>query len=182
MNNQNLGPGEILKWELTRWLIITVSIIPGVVGIVFRFLVLRWLVGESKGFFRILERVTIEYPRGLRIGRRAGLNIGCWINARGGVTIGNNVIIGPYCVIHSANHRMDNLETPIAIQGYENKPVCIEDDVWIGARVVILPGVTIGEKAVVGAGSVVTKDIPSKAVAVGNPAQVIRMRTNSQAS
>jgi acetyltransferase-like isoleucine patch superfamily enzyme len=169
---------QILTWELIRWLVVPLSIVPGVAGIIIRYVVLRWLVKESRGFFRVLERVTIEYPEGLSLGRGVGLNLGCWINARGGVTIGDNVIMGPYCVIHSANHRLDQLNVPVQQQGFEEKPVRIGNNVWLGARVTVLPGVTIADNAVVGAGAVVTKDIPSNAIAFGNPAHVIRLRTD----
>jgi acetyltransferase-like isoleucine patch superfamily enzyme len=170
--------GQILKWELIRWLVVLPSAIPGVTGIFLRYAILRWFVKESWGFFRVLERVMIEYPGGLSIGRQVGLNTGCWINARGGVALGDDVIVGPYCVIHSANHRLDRLDVPTRRQGYEEKPVFIGRNVWLGARVTVLPGVTIGDNAVIGAGAVVARDIPPNAIAVGNPARVIRTRTD----
>ncbi len=168
--------GRALKWESTRWIVICLGFIPGATGIFIRYLVLRWLIGNSKGFFKILERVTILYPDKLNIGRDTSFNTGCWINAAGGITIGDNVLIGPNCIIHSANHKIDRLDVPIRKQGYEYLPVIIESDVWIGANATILPGTSIGPSAVIGAGSVVTKDIPPCAVAVGNPARVIKMR------
>jgi len=167
---------QALKWELIRWVVIPLSFIPGVVGIILRYIALRWLFKESSNFFRILERVTIEYPGGLSIGANVGINAGCWINARGGVTIGDDVIIGPYCIIHSANHRIGELDKPVQQQGFEEKPVYIGNNVWLGARVIVLPGVTIGDNAVVGAGAVVTKNIPPNATVAGNPARIIRMR------
>lgn len=118
----------------------------------------------------------IEYRRNLRIGKNSAWNWGCWINALGGIEIGSNVIIGPYCIIHSANHTFDDIARPIILQGYEKKPVRIGDDCWLGANVIVLPGVTIGRGSIIGAGSVVTKDIPPYSVAVGNPAKVIRSR------
>jgi galactoside O-acetyltransferase len=169
---------EIIKWELIRWLVISLSIVPGIVGVVLRYLLLGLLIGEKRGFFRIFERVTLEYLHGLSLGRGAGINTGCWINARGRVSIGDDTILGPYCVIHSANHRMDQLDIPIQHQGFEHKPVTLGNNVWLAARVTVLPGVSIGDNAVIGAGAVVTKDIPANAVAVGNPARVIRLRTD----
>ncbi len=177
MNKLSLG--EILKWEFIRWIIIISGIVPGVVGVGLRYILLRFLIGNSKGFFRIFERVIIEYPKGLNLGHNAGINAYCWINARGGVSIGDDTILGPYCVIHSANHRMDQLDVPLQFQGHEPQEVHIGKNVWLGARVTVLPGVSIGDNAVVGAGAVVTKDICPYAVAVGNPAHVIRMRTES---
>jgi acetyltransferase-like isoleucine patch superfamily enzyme len=122
----------------------------------------------------------VGHRRNLRVGKNSGWNWGCWINAYGGITIGSNVIIGPYCVIHSANHIFADTTIPINKQGFEKLPVKIEDDCWLGAKVIVLPGVTIGKGCVIGAGSVVTHDIPEYSVAVGNPAKVIRSRKNRQ--
>ncbi len=169
---------EVLGWELVRWVMILSGVVPGVIGVAARFVLFRFLFGGSNGFFRIFERVIVEYPRGLRLGRDVGINAGCWINARGGVSIGDNTILGPYCVIHSANHRIEQLNIPVQYQGYEHKAVDIGSNVWIAARVTVLPGVSIGDNVVIGAGSVITKDVPINAVVAGNPARVIRMRTD----
>lgn len=93
------------------------------------------------------------------------------------ITIGNCVMIGPYTRIFTQNHRYDDPDTPMFQQGYDSKPVIIEDDVWIGANCTILPGVRIGKGSVIGAGAVVTKDIPAFSVAGGVPAKVIKKRT-----
>jgi maltose O-acetyltransferase len=86
-------------------------------------------------------------------------------------------MMGPEVVILTMNHRFDRLDVPIRCQGNSlAKPVVIEDDVWIGRRVVILPGVTIHRGAVIGAGAVVTKDVPEYAVAGGNPTHVLKYR------
>jgi acetyltransferase-like isoleucine patch superfamily enzyme len=122
----------------------------------------------------------IEYRHNLKVGKNSAWNWGCWINAMGGIEIGSNVIIGPYCVIHSANHKFNDINQPILFQGYERLSVKIKDDCWLGANVIVLPGVTIGKGCVIGAGSVVTKDIPEYSVAVGNPAKVIRSRLKSE--
>lgn len=170
------SPIDLLKWEISRWIIILLSTIPGGVGIITRYLILTLLLGKTNGFFRILERVTIEYPENMSIGNGVGLNTGCWINASGGVTLGDNVIIGPNCVIHSANHRTDQLDAPIRLQGFNYKEVRIEDDVWIGANTTVLSGISIGHGSIIGAGSVVTKNIPPLVVAAGNPARIIKSR------
>ena len=178
MHKSDFKIGRALKWESIRWIVICLGFIPGATGILIRYLILRWLIGNSKGFFTILERVTILYPDNLKVGHHTSFNTGCWINAAGGVTIGDNVLIGPNCIIHSANHKIDRLDIPIRQQGYDYLPVVIASDVWIGANTTILPGTSIGLSAVIGAGSVVTKDIPPFAVAVGNPARVIRLRNS----
>lgn len=112
----------------------------------------------------------------LRLGKDSGWGFGCFINAGGGVSIGNNVLIGPHVVIHSLNHVYQDAGCLIRLQGHVKRPVVIEDDTWIGAAAVILPGVHIGKGAVVGAGSVVSKDVPAFGVVVGNPAVLIKER------
>jgi len=91
------------------------------------------------------------------------------------ITIGNNVLIGPNVVISSASHNVDyrirNRDNDMDITG---APVVIEDNVWIGANVTVMPGVTIGRHSVVGAGSVVTRDVPPDTIVAGVPAKVVR--------
>ena len=86
-------------------------------------------------------------------------------------------MMGPDCIIYTRNHKIDDVTVPMNTQGNaEEKPVTIGDDVWIGGRVIILPGVKIGSHSVVGAGSVVTKDVPEWSIAAGNPATVKKYR------
>jgi acetyltransferase-like isoleucine patch superfamily enzyme len=91
------------------------------------------------------------------------------------IIIEDLVLIGSGVHFYVSNHRFDNPDLPIYHQGhYESKPIVVKNGAWIGANAIILPGVTIGKNSVVGAGSVVTKDIPDFSVAVGNPAKVIK--------
>jgi maltose O-acetyltransferase len=92
------------------------------------------------------------------------------------VEIGSNVLMGAHCVITSSNHRFGNRNKIIWEQGMAPGKVTIGEDVWLGASVKVMPGVTIGTGAVVGASSVVTKDIPPYGIAVGSPAKVIKYR------
>jgi maltose O-acetyltransferase len=129
-------------------------------------------VGEGSFYLDMIvwlngDRVTI--------GDRVGFNYGCYVNGYGGLTIGDRSIFGPYTMIHTANHEMD-LGSPIQDQGWASGHVTIGPDCWIGMGVSILPGVRIGEGCVVGAGSVVAKDLADFSIAVGNPAKVIRDR------
>jgi len=109
------------------------------------------------------------------------INSGTYINrytmldAHKSIEIGQNCMIGPHCYITDANHGTKT-GSLVNIQPVDVAPVKIDDDVWIGAGVIILMGVTIGTGAIVGAGSVVTKSIPSDTIAVGNPAQVVKKR------
>lgn len=91
--------------------------------------------------------------------------------------IGDNVMMAPEVKIYTRNHRFDRKDIPMIKQGTTPvKPVIIGNDVWIGSRVIILPGVTIGDGAIIGAGSVVTKDVPPYSIFAGNPAKFIRER------
>ena len=120
-----------------------------------------------------------EFATDLIIGDNSGIGINSKISSR--VTIGKNVMMGPYCLIYTRNHRFSDTNIPIIEQGYEEyRPVIIEDDVWIGGRVIILPGVKIGKGVVIGAGSVVTKDVPSYSIVAGNPAKIIRKRNKNE--
>lgn len=112
---------------------------------------------------------------GIELGDCSGIGVNCHVV--GPVTIGNDVIMGPEVIIRTVNHRFDRLDLPIRKQGAAPpERVVISDDVWIGTRVIILPGITIGRGAVVGAGAVVTRDVPPYAIVGGNPAKVIKYR------
>lgn len=116
------------------------------------------------------------YGGSIRIGNNVAINPFTVIYGHGGVLIGNNVIIASHVTIISNNHKFTELTKPICEQGEESKGIAIEDDVWIGAGVIIVDGVRIGKGSVIGAGSVVTKDIPHYSVAVGVPCKVIKTR------
>lgn len=131
----------------------------------------------------ILEKcgrgVNIEkganFPSSAELGDNSGIGIRAQINGK--VIIGKNVMMGPDVCIYAKNHAFDRIDIPMNLQGFApEKTVVIEDDVWIGARVIILPGVRIGTGAVIGAGAVVTKEVPDYAVVGGNPASILKMR------
>lgn len=111
----------------------------------------------------------------ISIGDNSGIGANSMLN--GSITIGDNVMMGEECVIFHQNHRFDRLDIPMCQQGFsESRPVRIGDDVWIGMRVTILSGVTVGNHCIIGAGAVVTKDVPDYAIVGGNPARILRMR------
>ena len=131
------------------------------------------------------KKVNIEhgahFTPGLRIGDRSGVGINCEIN--GPVTIGKDVMMGPEVVVYTSGHKFDDTDIPMMDQGFtETLPVEIGDDVWIGRRVIIMPGVKIGNGCVIGAGAVVTKDIPDYSVAAGVPASVIKSRLKNDSN
>lgn len=113
---------------------------------------------------------------GLVIGNRVGISQNCFIAIRGSISIGDYTIIGPNVSIFSENHIFEDVEIPIVDQGEKRNDVTIGKNVWIGTRATILSGVSIGEGAIIAAGSVVTKDVPAYALVGGVPAKVIRMR------
>lgn len=101
-------------------------------------------------------------------------------NLYGAVFIGNDVMMGPHCTIYTQNHSYKEINRPMNKQGFsEEKPVFIGNDVWIGGHVIILPGVNVGNGSIIGAGSVVTRDVPDYAIVGGNPAQIIKFRNKS---
>ena len=111
----------------------------------------------------------------MEIGDRSGVGINAKMHGK--VIIGNDVMMGPECIIYTQNHDFSRTDIPMNKQGFsEEKPVIIGDDVWIGGRVIILPGVNVGKGAIIGAGSVVTKDVPPNAIVAGNPATVKKYR------
>jgi maltose O-acetyltransferase len=113
--------------------------------------------------------------RYISIGDRSG--IGENAQLRGPIVIGADVMMGPDAVILTTNHVFQRTDIPMNQQGMGDElPVIIDDDVWIGTRVIILAGKHIGRGAIIGAGSVVTRDIPPFAIVGGNPAKVIRYR------
>ena len=117
-----------------------------------------------------------EFGKNISIGNDVYINFGCVILDCGPVTIGNQVLIGPNVGIYDANHALDAQERMdgALIPG----KIRIGNRVWIGGGTIILPGVTIGDDTVIGAGSIVTHDIPSGVVAVGNPCRVLRKLTD----
>ena len=112
---------------------------------------------------------------GIEIGDNSGIGVNCHV--RGPLEIGKDVMMGPDCMVMTSSHNTSQTDIPMCQQGFHSKrKVTICDDVWIGARVIILPGVTIGKGAIIGAGAVVTKDVPEYAVVAGVPAKVIKYR------
>lgn len=156
----------------------------------------RWLPASTApggNAWRSLRRVTaspllvhagegVNIERGaffgagqVSLGDRSGIGIDCHL--KGPVTIGRNVMMGPEVVVFTTGHEFADTTRPMIEQGATAaRPVTIEDDVWIGQRAMLMPGVTVGAGSIVGAGSVVTKDVPPLSVVAGNPARVIRTR------
>lgn len=141
----------------------------------FRSIVCRPLFLESSKIIGIGKGV--DFDNGCNIVLKECSNIGSYSNLGGNhakITIGRHVMMGKNCTIIAQNHRF--LEE--SYDGFEGKDIYIDDFVWIGERVIVLPGVKIGKHAIIGAGAVVTKNVPEYAIAVGNPAVVKKYRKN----
>ena len=132
------------------------------------------------GEFSIIECTGVfnDIGESLKIGNNVGMNHHCFIGVRGRIVIGDNVIFGPGVKIFSENHNYNRLDVPIKNQGVTKKKTIIGNDIWIGADVIILPGVNIGDGSVLAAGCIVTKDIPSFSVVAGIPAKIIKGRND----
>ncbi len=111
-----------------------------------------------------------DYGKNITVGNNVFINSGCCFQDQGGIEIGDNTLVGQQVVIATLNHGL----TPKNRQDLIPQKVVIGKNVWIGAHATILPGVTIGDNCVIGAGAVVSKDIPSDSVAVGVPARVVK--------
>lgn len=147
---------------------------------------LNSLTVDMKGYRKALEAVIAGVPESsvimtpfhcdygvnIRLAESVFINSGCTFLDSGSIEIGKHTLIGPSVQIYTPEHPMDYLERRRTIE--RALPVRIGADCWIGGGVVICPGVTVGDRTIIGAGSVVTKDIPADSLAVGNPARVVR--------
>lgn len=113
-----------------------------------------------------------DYGYNITVGERVFFNFNCVVLDVTTVTIGSRTLFGPNVQIYTATHPMDHQERASGLE--YARPITIGEDVWVGGSAVICPGVTIGHRSVIGAGSVVTKDIPADVFAAGNPCRVIR--------
>lgn len=121
-------------------------------------------------------RMSAECKGDLTIEDHVHISQNSYINANGGVWIGKNCLFGSNVSIISSNHNYKDPNTSIRLQGTTEREVIIEEDVWLGINSSVMPGVTIGKGAVIGAGAVVTKNIPPYVIAVGIPAKIVGKR------
>lgn len=139
--------------------------------------ILRKLFGKTKGNFTIVSPFFCDYGYNIEIGENFFMNMDCVILDGAKVKFGDNVFVAPHCGFYTAGHPLD---VERRISGLEYAlPITVGNNVWIGAHVCVLPGVSIGDNTVIGAGSVVTKNIPANVLAYGNPCKVIREITEN---
>ena len=142
-----------------------------------RYWICRHLFAKCGKNVNVEHGADIGTGRHTEIGDNSGIGVNCVVKR---AKIGNNVMMGPDVVFINQNHRFDNPDMPLQEQGYvEFGPIQVGDNTWIGTRVIVLPGRKIGKCAIIGAGAVVTKDVPDYAIVGGNPARIIRMRKES---
>ncbi len=124
-------------------------------------------VGES---VKVFPPIYSDFGMNLHLGEHVFINSGCCFQDQGGIEIGDHTLIGHQVVFATINHDV----RPEERASMSFRPIHIGKNVWIGSHATILPGVSVGDGAIIGAGAVVTKDVPSRAIAVGVPARVVR--------
>lgn len=142
--------------------------------------VIRRLLGRTGKNVSIVSPFYCDYGYNIETGENFFMNMNCVILDGAEVTFGDNVFVAPGCGFYTAGHPLDAERRNAGLE--YALPIRIGNNVWIGAHVCVLPGVTIGDNSVIGAGSVVTKDIPSGVLAAGNPCRVIRPITEADAA
>ena len=141
---------------------------------------LRWRFLQLKGLWVFRKRVivfgnfTVVDPRRVSIGTNCAINHGVFMVGNAGITIGNDVVLSARCMLMDAGLSPDGEFARTETRHYDNRAIVIEDGAWIGAGSMILQGVTVGSRSIVGAGSVVTRDVPPLTIVAGNPARVVR--------
>ncbi len=150
--------------------------LPSIEGMVIRHGLHKLLCKKIKSFARIYSGVYLTHTYGIEIGHRFSVNSGTIIDGRGGIVIGDDVMIGPHTAIYSSGHNFSQLDKPMTGLDHIMTPVIIKDNVWIGAHVCIPGGITINSGAIIAAGAVVTKDVEANTIVSGIPAQVIGKR------
>ena len=130
------------------------------------------IINKVEGNFLIEQPFWCDFGYNIQIGKDFYANHNLVILDCAQVKFGNNVFIGPNCGFYTAGHPLNVKERNAGLE--YAKPITVGDNVWFGGNVVVMPGVTIGDNTIIGAGSVVTKNIPSNVIAVGNPCKVMK--------
>ncbi len=197
-------PGKFLLDEIRDWWGALLAAIPGRTGRLLRRLYYRAVLAAAGPVLSIGRHVEVACPGNIRLGNEIYLVDGVVLRACGGaslrmgdrvsingnarliadfgsITIGSGIMIGPNVVIRASNHGTARTDLPMWEQGQTGGTISIGDDVWLGANAVVVAGVTIGSHVVVGAGAVVTRDVPDFAIVGGVPARVIGDRRRGRA-
>jgi acetyltransferase-like isoleucine patch superfamily enzyme len=173
---RTVRPLHLLSVAAEEYLGALLRPLPGPEGFLLRYLLYRLLCRRLAGFCWIYAGARLSHVYGMSIGRNLHVNAGAFLYGRGGLTIGDHVMVGPNAVIVSSQHRFDDPRVPMVYLGHRADPVTIGSDVWIGANAVVLPGVRVADGTVVSAGAVVTRDTEPYAIVGGVPAAPIGAR------
>lgn len=165
-----------LRDELKELALLLLASLPLDVGNRIRSFFLRRFLQEIGRNTIFYSGFYIANPECVSVGSNCTFARGIFITGAGGVRIGDWVGFGPDVKVWSVNHRFDDPDRPWQLQGWDKKPVVIEDDVWLAANVFVMPGVTIGKGAIVSASTVVARNVPPYAIVAGNPGRVVGWR------
>jgi len=176
---QRNGIRAILSHAIEAYLGWILRYLPGPEGIVSRSLLYRALFKKAGKDLFIYPNVYIIFSRKISVGKRVAINVNTYLDGRGEIVIGDNVMIGPGCIMSSCEHGYENTDVPMHQQPIRYGKIEIGDDVWLGGNVCVKSGVTIHRGSVVAAGSVVTKDVPEYSIVGGVPAKIISSRKSS---
>lgn len=167
---------ELFRLEFESLFFGVASIIPTTFGVFIRGMLAKVFFKHCAGFAWLQPRIILVHTDRIRIGTNFGVNSGTYINGVGGIDIGNYVLIGSNVTISSGEHPINGHYPEIFTRPTIPKKITIEDDVWIGAGAVIMPGITLSKGTVVGANAVVTKNTVPYSVVAGVPAKILRIR------
>jgi maltose O-acetyltransferase len=170
------SPSTILRLEFESLVFGGLSLVPTTFGVMLRGFASKLLFNKITGFPWIAPRVAIVHAERIVCGSKLGVNSGTYINGVGGIQFGSNVLIGSNVTISSGQHPIEGEFPPVFERMTIPKLIVINDDVWIGAGAVIMPGVCLGKGSVIGANAVVTRDTGEYSVNVGAPARKINDR------
>jgi acetyltransferase-like isoleucine patch superfamily enzyme len=175
---KNISIFELMRDETEQILLWIFKNAPGAAGFFLRYPVYKLLFKRLGSIPWIQPNVTIVRADRLQVGCQFGVNTGSYINAIGGIEIGDYVLIGSNVTISSGKHPIEGRFPPVFARPTIPAKIVIEDDVWIAANVVILPGIRLAKGTVVGANSVVVRDTEPYSVVAGAPAKLLRYRDN----
>lgn len=168
--------GKLLHLWAEEYLGFVTRSLPGAEGIIIRRLVYRSLCKSLGKSSLIYAGVYLTHTYGLEIGKNFSINSGALVDARGGIKIGDYVMVGPQTVIVSSRHQFGDANVPMTSLDHIMQPVVIEDDVWIGALTFIKGGIRIGRGSIISAGASVVDDISEYSIVSGVPAKITGYR------
>jgi acetyltransferase-like isoleucine patch superfamily enzyme len=154
--------------------------LPSIEGVLIRRMLYRGLCRKLGKNALIYPGVYLTHAYGMEIGDHFSVNSGAVLDGRGGMRIGNSVMIGPHAVLVSSSHQHRNIDAPMNSCDHIMQPLVIKDDVWVGANAFIKGGIIIGRGVVIAAGSSVLKDIDDYKIVGGIPARIIGDRRDKQ--